>query len=94
MAIDFTLTPEQRELSLAARDFARKVLTEVGPATRHLATAEQQAWGNLYGMVQRQASMVAFVGIFQLMGIVFLALTPLVLLMKRPKSRSAAVGAH
>jgi hypothetical protein len=38
--------------------------------------------------------MVAFVGIFQLMGIVFIALTPLVLLMKRPKSRSAPAGAH
>ncbi|MDT7669855.1 MAG: hypothetical protein QOC74_2638, partial [Pseudonocardiales bacterium] len=38
MAIDFTLSPEQRELSLAARDFARKVLTEVGPATRGLGT--------------------------------------------------------
>ncbi|MCU1653384.1 MAG: nitroalkane oxidase [Pseudonocardiales bacterium] len=42
MAIDFTLTPEQRELSLAARDFARKVLTEVGPATRGLGTAEER----------------------------------------------------
>ncbi|HWN33308.1 MAG TPA: acyl-CoA dehydrogenase family protein, partial [Pseudonocardia sp.] len=42
MAIDFTLTAEQRELRLAARDFAAEVLTEVGPATRHLATAEQR----------------------------------------------------
>src|SRR5882757_419466 len=42
MAIDFTLTAEQRELRLAARDFAAKVLTEVGPATRHLPTAEQR----------------------------------------------------
>ncbi|HEV7791882.1 MAG TPA: acyl-CoA dehydrogenase family protein [Pseudonocardia sp.] len=42
MAIDFTLAPEQRELSLAARDFARKVLTEVGPATRGLGTAEER----------------------------------------------------
>jgi butyryl-CoA dehydrogenase len=40
--IDFSLTPEQRELRLAARDFARKVLSEVGPATRHLASAEQR----------------------------------------------------
>jgi nitroalkane oxidase len=42
MAIDFTLTPEQRELRLAARDFARKVLSEVGPATRGLGTAEER----------------------------------------------------
>jgi butyryl-CoA dehydrogenase len=42
MAIDFTLTAEQRELRLAARDLAAKVLTEVGPATRHLGTAEER----------------------------------------------------
>jgi len=38
MALDFTLTPEQRELQLSARRFARQVLSEVGPATRGLAT--------------------------------------------------------
>lgn len=40
MAIDFTLTPEQRELQLSARKFARRVLPEVGPATRRLPTPE------------------------------------------------------
>src|SRR5205823_3067991 len=38
MPIDFTLTPEQRELQLSGRGFARRVLAEVGPATRGLAT--------------------------------------------------------
>jgi DHA2 family multidrug resistance protein len=57
-------------------------------------TAAARAYAALFGMVGRQASMVAFVGIFQLMGIVFISLTPLVLLMKRPKSRSAPAGAH
>ena len=38
MPIDFTLTPAQRELQLSARRFARSVLTEVAPATRHLPT--------------------------------------------------------
>ncbi|MEO3973621.1 acyl-CoA dehydrogenase family protein [Streptomyces sp. CAU 1734] len=42
MAIDFTLTPEQRQLRQDARDFAHKVLTEVGPATRHLADPEER----------------------------------------------------
>ncbi|MDR3468691.1 MAG: acyl-CoA dehydrogenase family protein [Xanthobacteraceae bacterium] len=40
MPIDFTLTPEQRALQLSARTFARRVLPEVGPATRRLATPE------------------------------------------------------
>ncbi|MFC4951251.1 acyl-CoA dehydrogenase family protein [Pseudonocardia sp. GCM10023141] len=42
MAIDFTLTPEQQDLRLAARDFARKLLSGVGPATRHLATPQER----------------------------------------------------
>jgi Acyl-CoA dehydrogenases len=42
MAIDFTLSPEQQELRLAARDFAQKVLSVVGPATRHLTTPQER----------------------------------------------------
>jgi alkylation response protein AidB-like acyl-CoA dehydrogenase len=38
MPMDFTLTAEQRELQLSARRFARRVLAEVGPATRGLPT--------------------------------------------------------
>jgi hypothetical protein len=37
---------------------------------------------------------VAFVGIFQLLGIMFLLLIPLVLLMRRPHRSSAPAGAH
>src|SRR5207247_58126 len=45
------------------------------------------------GVVQGHAAMVAFVGIFQLMGIAFVVLVPLVLLMKRPRAR-AGPAAH
>jgi hypothetical protein len=39
--------------------------------------------------------MVSFVGIFQLMGVMFIALVPLVLLMKRPAKRAdPAAAAH
>src|SRR5712671_3993182 len=50
-------------------------------------TATNRAYAALFGMVQRQAAMVAFVGIFQVLGILFLVLIPLVLLMRRPKGR-------
>jgi MFS transporter, DHA2 family, multidrug resistance protein len=56
-------------------------------------TATSRAYAALSGMVQRQAAMVAFVGIFQLLGILFIALVPLVLLMKRPRGGPVA-GAH
>src|SRR5438477_4782713 len=55
-------------------------------------TATNRAYAALFGLVQRQATMVAFVGIFQLMGVIFIVLIPLVLLMKRPKSGGGAIG--
>jgi DHA2 family multidrug resistance protein len=57
-------------------------------------TATNRAYAALFGLVQRQATMVSFVGIFQLLGVLFIALVPLVLLMKRPRGRSGAVAAH
>jgi MFS transporter, DHA2 family, multidrug resistance protein len=57
-------------------------------------TATDRANAALFGLVQRHATMVAFVGIFQLMGVVFIAMVPLVLLMRRPKSGGGTVAAH
>jgi DHA2 family multidrug resistance protein len=57
-------------------------------------TATERAYAALFGLVSRQATMVAFVGIFQLMGIIFIALVPLVLLMRRPKSGGGPMAAH
>ena len=37
------------------------------------STATNRAYAALFGMVQRQASMVSFVGLFQMLGLVFLA---------------------
>ena len=59
-----------------------------------MATATQRAYAAIFGMVQRQASMVSFVGLFQLLGIIFLVIIPLVLLMRRPGHGGPAVGAH
>ena len=47
----------------------------------------------VYGTVQRHATMVAFVDVFRLLGMIFLLLLPLVMLMRRPSGRAAA-GAH
>jgi DHA2 family multidrug resistance protein len=62
-------------------------------AGNDVTTATERAYAAMFGMVQRQASMVSFVGLFQLLGFLFLALIPLVLLMKRPKGGPVA-GAH
>jgi DHA2 family multidrug resistance protein len=57
-------------------------------------TATSRAYAALFGMVQRQATMVSFVGIFQMLGVLFVALIPLVLLMKRPQRGGRPAAAH
>lgn len=56
-------------------------------------TASDRALAAMAGLVHRQASIVSFVEIFRLLGLMFLLLIPLVLLMKRPTGRGP-VGAH
>ena len=57
-------------------------------------TAAQQAYVIVHGMVMRQASIVTFVTLFRLLGLVFLLMIPLVFLMKRPRGAGAPAGAH
>jgi len=59
-----------------------------------ITTATQSAYASLFGSVQQQASMVGFVLVFRLLGVIFLLLLPLILLMKRPRSSAPAAGAH
>jgi MFS transporter, DHA2 family, multidrug resistance protein len=57
-------------------------------------TATQRAYLILEGMLFRQSSMVTFVTIFRIMGVVFLMMIPLVFIMKRPRRGGAPVSAH
>jgi len=58
-------------------------------------TATSQAYGVLYGMVQRQAAMIAFVDIVRLLAMIFILVIPLVFIMKRPRGGAAPPpGAH
>ena len=56
--------------------------------------ADQQAVATMFGMVQRQAAMVAFVQSFVLLALMFLAVIPLVLIMKRPPRGAKAGAGH
>jgi DHA2 family multidrug resistance protein len=49
------------------------------------STAGHGGVGVLYGMVQQQAALISFVEVFRIMGFLFLATVPLVLLMRRAK---------
>lgn len=52
------------------------------------ATAMSQAYATMSGMVFQQASTIAFVTLFRFAGILFLAMLPLVLIMRRPNMKA------
>ena len=57
--------------------------------------ADQQAYATLFGLVQREAAMVALVRVFQFLGLLTLTLLPLIALTKRPpKGQSSQPIAH
>ena len=58
-------------------------------------TATERTYAALHGILFREASMVSFVMLFRLLGVIFLALIPLVAIMSRPKAGVApAAGGH
>jgi DHA2 family multidrug resistance protein len=57
-------------------------------------TAGQQAYGAIWGIVQRQAAMAAFIDTFRAMAVVFLLVLPLLFLMKKPKHHGGPTAMH
>jgi DHA2 family multidrug resistance protein len=66
---------------------AQAMLSAHGPASK-------KAYGMLFGMVQRQAMILSYIDIFQILAVIFLLMTPLVLLMKKPAHAAKNVAAH
>jgi DHA2 family multidrug resistance protein len=60
----------------------------------NIADAGAKAKALIYGLVQQQATMLAYIDSFWLFAIVFLLMIPLVFLMKKTTPRAAAVSAH
>jgi MFS transporter, DHA2 family, multidrug resistance protein len=58
------------------------------------AQAAAQSRGMIYGMVQRQAAMLAFIDNFKMLGVVFVAVIPFLLLMKKPRVAAGSVPVH
>jgi hypothetical protein len=59
-----------------------------------LVEAARQAPAMIYHMVQQQASMLAYVDVFNMMAIVFLAVIPVAMLLKKTKPGEAPIAAH
>ena len=48
----------------------------------------------VFGLVARQATMLAFVGVFRLLAIIFILMLPLLFLMRPPRHRRAGAALH
>ncbi len=57
-------------------------------------TALHRAYGAIWGIVQRQAAMAAFIDTFRAMALVFLLVIPLLLIMRKPKHHSGPAAMH
>jgi MFS transporter, DHA2 family, multidrug resistance protein len=58
------------------------------------ARALRQAYGVMWGMVQRQSAMISFIDTFRALGIVFLLVLPLLFLMKKPQHHRGGASMH
>src|SRR5277367_5762039 len=56
--------------------------------------AAMQAKGMVYNLVQRQSAMLAFIDNFKMLGVVFLAVIPVLLLMRKPRVPAGGVPVH
>lgn len=81
-------TPATQQMIGAARQlFMSKGMDAV--------TATQQAYATVFGTVQREAAMLSFIGAFRMLGILFLAVMPLILIMKKPRHHEGGgMAAH
>ncbi len=57
-------------------------------------TASQQAYAAVFGMMEREAAMLAFIKSFRLLGIMFFAMIPLVFLMRKPRHKGGGGAMH
>jgi MFS transporter, DHA2 family, multidrug resistance protein len=58
------------------------------------SNATSRAYGMIYGIVQKQATMLAFIDNFKMLGVVFFLVIPIMLLIRRPKGRMGDVPVH
>jgi DHA2 family multidrug resistance protein len=66
-------------------------LISYGSSASH---ATLQAKGMVYNLVQAQSAMLAFIDNFKMLGVVFLAVIPVLLMMRKPRVPAGGVPAH
>jgi DHA2 family multidrug resistance protein len=81
-------------LSAAYHNTLHGTETRLISAGSGLAQAGAQAHGMIYNTVQRQAAMLGFIDNFKMLGVVFFAVIPVLLVLRKPKASSGNVPVH
>jgi DHA2 family multidrug resistance protein len=81
-------------LNLQTQAFFKSTQSAMMTHSGDPAAAATQTYVALWGTVQRQAAMLAFVDTFRAMAIVFLVVLPFLFIMRRPKHTRAAGPMH
>jgi DHA2 family multidrug resistance protein len=82
------------DFSAAYHNMLNGIQVKLVAAGSTAAHASAQAHGMIYGTIQRQAVMLAFLDNFKMLGLVFFAVIPILVLMKKPKARAGSVPVH
>ena len=88
------LTERANELSAAYHNALQGLQFRLVSAGSTAAHAYTQAQAMVYGNIERQAAMLAFLDDFKILGIVFFAVIPVLMLLKRPRMRGGNVPVH
>ena len=88
------LTERANELSAAYHNALNGIQLRLVSAGSTAAHATAQAHAMIYGTIERQAAMLAFLDDFKMLGLVFFAVIPILILMKKPKIGGGGVPVH
>src|SRR5690242_5687436 len=78
----------------AYHNFVNGVQFKLVAAGSSMAQAASRAADLAYNTVQRQAAMLAFIDDFKMLGVVFFAVIPFMLLLRKPKGKTGNVPVH
>lgn len=81
-------------LSASARNMMHMMEQMMVSRGGDAVAAAHQARAMIFGLVQREAAMISYNTIFKALGILFVALLPFILLMRRPSAKSPAAAMH
>jgi MFS transporter, DHA2 family, multidrug resistance protein len=81
-------------LSASARNMMNMMQQMMTSRSGDAVAAAHQARAMVFGLVQREAAMISYNTIFKSLGILFVALLPFILLMRRPSTKAPPAAMH